>query len=289
MGHLRELIFTWQFAPVITGTVLASIVAYVWAARSVSRRHPLQPWPTWPTVSFVAGMAILLYVTAGSVGAYDDEFFWAHMVQHIVLMMLVAPLLVLGEPVLLLLRVCRPQFRRRYVVPVLRSRLVRVVTNPVLTWLVFAGVLFGTHFTAFFEYSLTHPLVHDYIEHTLYLGAGLLYYYPLLGVSPGASALPPFAKVVSLFLMMIPEAVVGFAIYTAGSVLFPFYETVDRPWGPSTALLDQRLGGAFMWSAGMIFHAVWISVAVWEWFTAEGVKARRIDQAIAAEQAAQSG
>lgn len=241
-------------------------------------------------MSFIAGMALLVLVTMGSIGAYDDVFFWAHMVQHIVLMMAVAPLLVLGEPVLLVLRVCSPRFRHGFVVPVLRSRLVHLLTNPVLTWLVFAGVLFGTHFTGFFEYSLEHPVVHDYVEHALYLGAGLLYYYPLLGVSPGASAMEPFAKVVSLFLMMIPEAIVGFAIYSAGSVLFPYYDTVvDRPWGPSSALLDQRLGGALMWSAGMIFHALWISIAVWNWLKAEGVKAHRIDLAIAAEQSSSRG
>jgi cytochrome c oxidase assembly factor CtaG len=140
-------------------------------------------------------------------------------------------------------------------------------------------VLVGTHFTGFYEYALEHPPVHNYVEHPLYLGAGLLYYYPLLGVSPGGSAMQPFAKVVSLFLMMVPEAVVGFSLYMASSVLYPYYETVERPWGPSTALLDQRLGGALMWSAGMIFHALWISVAAWQWFRSEEVKARRIDAA----------
>ena len=281
---MRELILTWQFEPVLAVLLLVSTSAYLIAARTVSRRYPSQPWAFRYTASFLAGIILLIYVTLGPIGAYDDVFFWAHMIQHIVLMMAVAPLLILGEPVLLLLRVSNHDVRRRFVVPVLRSQVVNFLTNPVVSWLVFAGVLFGTHFTGFFEYSLEHPLVHDYVEHSLYLGAGLLYYYPLLGVSPGASAMEPFAKVVSLFLMMVPEAVVGFAIYSASSVLYPYYNTVvDRPWGPSTALLDQRLGGAMMWSSGMIFHTIWISVAVWGWIKSEEVKARRIDLAIASE------
>jgi len=280
--HLREFASSWQLAPPLALMLVAATTAYLVAARSVTRQHPTQPWPVRHTAFFLSGIVLIVLVTLGPVGVYDDDFFWAHMTQHIVLMMAAAPLLLLGEPVLLLLRVSTRSFRQQVVIPVLRSRVMGVLTNPVVTWLIFASVLLGTHFTGFFEYALEHPLVHDYVEHPLYLGAGLLYYYPLLGASPGATPISPFGKVISLFLMMVPETVVGFGIYTAGYVLYPYYATVaNRPWGPSTALLDQRLGGAFMWSAGMIFHALWISVAAWAWMKAEEVKGRRIDAAIA--------
>ena len=255
--------------------MLAAVTAaYLLAAGRVTHLHPTQPWPRRHTVLFCLGMLTVLVATLGPVGSFDDDFFWAHMTQHILLMMLAAPLLLLGEPVLLVLRISSRQVRRTVILPVLHSRVVRFLTHPVVGWLVFAGVLYGTHFTGFFEYALEHPAVHDYVEHSLYLGAGLLYFYPLLGVSPGASAMQPFAKVVSLFTMMLPEAATGFAIYMASSVLYPFYEAVDdRPWGPSTALADQRLGGAFMWSSAMLFDAMWISVAVWGWLKAEEHKA----------------
>jgi len=263
MGHVWEFVTTWSFEPFLALVLVAVATTYAVAAWQVTRAHPDQPWPPHHSVFFGLGLLVVLLATLGPVGSYDDDFFWAHMTQHILLMMLAAPLLLLGEPVLLVLR---------------------FVTHPVVGWLVFAGVLYGTHFTGFFEYALEHPAVHDYVEHPLYLGAGLLYFYPLLGLGPGASAMPPFAKVVSLFLMMLPEVMVGFAIYMAGSVLYPFYDTVDdRPWGPSNALDDQRLGGAFMWSSAMIFDAIWISVAVWGWWRAEEHKARRIDAEIAAE------
>jgi putative copper resistance protein D len=281
--HVGDLLTTWTFAPVLAATLSVVTAAYLMGARSVTRDHPTQPWPVQSVAFFIAGMLTILVATLGPIGSYDDDFFWAHMTQHILLMMLAAPLLLLGEPVLLVLRVSTPAFRRRVVLPVLHSRVVRFVTHPVVSWLIFAGVLFGTHFTGFFEYALEHPLVHDYVEHPLYLGAGLVYFYSLVGTNPGAAAMPPFAKVVSLFLMMLPEVVVGFAIYMAGGVLYPFYDTVDeRPWGPSTALDDQRLGGALMWSSAMIFDALWISVAVWAWMQAEEHKAKRVDAAVAA-------
>ena len=75
----------------------------------------------------------------------------------------------------------------------------------------------------------------------------------------------------------------------ASYVLYPYYSNVhDRPWGPSTALTDQRLGGSMMWSSGMIFNALWISIAVWEWIKSEDVKARRVDAVIASERLASS-
>ena len=284
VGHLWDFVATWTFDPFVLLVLFAVTTAYLVGARTVSRNHPAKPWPMRYSVSFLGGVAVIVLVTVGPVGSYDDTFFWAHMTQHILLMMLAAPLLLLGEPVLLVLRTSTPAFRRRRLVPVLRSRAVGILTNPVLTWFVFAGVLISTHVTGFFEYALEHDAVHNYVEHPLYLGVGLLYFYPLLGVGPGSTAVQPFAKVVSLFLMMIPEVALGFGIYTAGSVLYPYYLTfTDRPWGPSTALLDQRLGGAFMWSAGMLFHTLWISVAAWEWIKSEERKGRRIDAQIAAE------
>ena len=284
MTGLWNFASTWQFdLPLVVGLTLVT-VAYVWAVRAVDRHDPAHRWPVRHLVFFLAGIAVTVLATLGPVGAFDDDYFWAHMVQHILLMMLAAPFLLLGEPVLLLLRVSSRDVRRRVVMPVLRSRPVRFLTHPVVSWLVFAGVLFGTHFTGFYEFALEHPDVHNYVEHPLYLGAGLLYYFPLLSGSPGTKPLQPFAKIISLLTMMVPEAMVGFALYSAGSVLYPFYATVtNRPWGPSTALLDQRLGGAFMWSSGMVFHALWISVAAWEWIKSEERKARRIDAEIAAE------
>ncbi|MFZ0325090.1 MAG: cytochrome c oxidase assembly protein, partial [Actinomycetes bacterium] len=69
----------------------------------------------------------------------------------------------------------------------------------------------------------------------------------------------------------------------------PYYEGVPRPWGPSSALADQRLGGAIMWSSGMMIDALWISVAAWQWIKSEEHKARRVDVAIASGRLAPEG
>ena len=273
---------TWQLAPVPTAAVLVSAVAYVSAARQVTRRRPARPWPRRRTASFLTGLTLFAFVVLGPVGAYDDAFFWAHMVQHLTIMMVVAPLLLLGAPVLLTLQTASRQTRRQVLVPVLRSRPIRWLTNPILTWMLFAGTLIGTHFTPFYNYAVTHPAVHAYVEHPLYLTVALLYYYPLIGANPNPHAPEPLAKVVSLSLMMAPEAMTGFFLYTARAVLYPAYIVSARPFGPGP-LADQQLGGALMWCSGMLIDVVWVAVAIQAWLRAEARKGRRIDRQIAAE------
>ncbi|MEO7069381.1 MAG: cytochrome c oxidase assembly protein, partial [Nostocoides sp.] len=268
-------------APLPTLAVLLAAGAYLRAAREVGRRYPDSPWPRSRTVAFLTGTTLLFLVLVGPVGAYDEVFFWAHMVQHVTIMMVAAPLLLLGSPVLLALRASTPQ-RRRPIVAVLRSRPVHLLTNPVITWALFAGAMLGTHFTPFYNYALTHPAVHDYVEHPLYLSVALLYFYPLVGDNPLPHGPPALTKVISLIAQMGPESMTGFFIYTSRGLLYPAYAHSNRPFGPGP-LADQQLGGALMWCGGMVIGAVWISVAVAGWLKAESRKARRMDRQIAAE------
>lgn len=258
--------------------IFASTLGYLYLARTLSRQHPLRPWPTRSTALFLGAMATIIVATMGPVGSMTDRFFWADMTQHILLMMLAAPLLVLSNPVLLALRAANPQTRRSRILPITRSRFLRNVTHPVVGWCIFTAALLATHITPLFEFALEHSILRTFVVPAIYFTAGLIYYYPLIGRSIGAYRIPSHYKIVSMFTMMIPEAIVGFAIYTVGSVLYPYYEHVtDRPWGPSTPLLDQRVGGSIMWGAGMVLDTIWISIVVAEWWKREEQKSRRLD------------
>ena len=267
---------SWTFDPVLGPALICAALGYLWAASRVSRRHPEHPWRRRSTASFLSALALCWFVLLGPVGFYDDTFFWAHMVQHIALMMLIAPLLLLGSPVLLLLRASTPGFRRTWVLPALRSRLLAALTHPAVGWLLFAGVLVGTHFSPFYEFSLEHPLVHTYVEHPIYLTAALIYYYPLLPGNPGPRRVPYSVRAGSLFGMMFPETMSGFFLYSSTHVIYPFFLHAPRPFGP-VPLVDQQLGGALMWAGSMIIDTVWVSFAVLAWLRSESRLATRID------------
>ena len=276
MAATATFLTTWSFDPVLGTGLLAAAAGYLWGVGRARTRLPGQPWPRRYTASFLAGLALCWFVLLGPVGAYDDTFFWAHMVQHIALMMLIGPLLLLGAPVLLLLRASTPAVRRRWIVPVLHGRVVGVLTRPAVGWLLFAGVLVGTHFSPFYEFALDHPAVHHYVEHPLYLGAALVYYYPLLGAGPGPLRIPRGLAAASLFAMMFPETMTGFFIYSSSYLLYPSYGRTPRPFGPGP-LVDQQFGGALMWGGSMVIDSVWVVFAVLAWLRSERRLAARID------------
>jgi cytochrome c oxidase assembly factor CtaG len=267
---------SWIFDPVLALGLIGTALVYVAAVHRVDARDPGHPWQRRRTASFLGGLTLCWFVLLGPVGAYDDTFFWAHMVQHLALMMVIAPLLLLGSPVLLLLRATTPAFRRTWVLPVLRGRALTALTRPAVGWLLFAGVLVGSHFSPFYEFALEHPFVHEYVEHPLYLGAALVYYYPLLPGNPGPRRVPYNVRALSLFSMMFPETLSGFFLYASTYVLYPYYAQVERPFGPGP-LVDQRLGGALMWGGSMIIDSLWVSLAVLAWLRSEVRLAARVD------------
>ena len=216
----------------------------------------------------------------GPPGAYDDVFFYAHMTQHILLTMLAAPLLVLGDPVLLVLRASSADSRRRLWVPVLRSRVVHVLTDPVFGWMFFVAVMGLTHIPRVYDGFLSRPVLHDYVEHPLYLVSAVVYFQPLLVASVGTRHVPHGVRMVSLFTVMVPMAMLGFAIFAAPHLAYPYYAHIARPFGPG-ALADQHLAGILMWSTSMVLGVVWLVVAGYHWLEDEERRTHREERAAA--------
>ena len=269
-----RLLEGWEPALVPVLAVVATGVWYVVSAARVTRVVPTHPWKQYRTWCFLAGLVVTAFALVGPPGAYDDVFFYAHMTQHILLSMLAAPLLVLGDPVLLVLRASAAQTRRRVWVPVLRSSVVRLATNPVFGWLLFVGVMGITHLPRIYDGFLTHPALHDYVEHSLYLVSAVVYFQPLLVPATGTRHVPHRVRIISLFSMMIPMAMLGFAIFALPHLAYPYYAHVDRPFGPG-AVADQHLSGILMWSFSMALGVAWLVVAAYQWLEDEEAKTRR--------------
>src|SRR5579884_3400133 len=280
------MLSAWTFNPVLGIGILLAAAAYLWGVRTLTARGSARPWPRRCTVSFLVALVVAWVVLLGPIGSYDDVFFWAHMVQHIALTMIVAPLLLLGSPVLLILRVASRDVRRNWLLPILRSRALYALTNPVVGWVLFAAVLIATHFSPFYDFALEHPLVHEYVEHPIFLGTALIYYYPLLPGNPSPRKIAPGIRVASLFFMMFPETMTGFFIYASRFVMYPYYAQVHRPFGFGP-LADQQFGGVLMWAGSMAVDSVWVVLAVLHWLRSESRKAYRIDMQTLAHLGAQ--
>ena len=269
----------WALDVFILANLLVVAALYLWGVR-VCRANAM-PWPVRSTSCFLAGLVLLAIAYLGPLAAWSHTFFWAHMSQHLIVMMAAAPLLVLGNPITLWFRASSGATRRRIVLPLLRSRGVRWLLNPYFTWALFALVLLGTHFSPFYEWALRNHDADTFVEQPLYLVVALLYYFPLIGANLQPRRPSPAFRLVSLAAMMVPEAIVGAVLYFASRPLYPFYDQI-RPFGLAP-LPDQQLAGGLMWALVMIVDTGWMMVAAVEWFSDEERRSTRADRELARE------
>ena len=262
-----DILLDWRFDPLIAIPLLLLAAAYLWAVRHVDTAHPANPVPRARIVAFLAGLATIAIALQSIIERYDTTFFSVHMLQHVLLTLVASPLLALGAPITLLLRVARADFRRRFILPVLHSRVVRVLAFPVVAWLAFAAVMWGTHFSPLFERSLEEPLVHD-LEHLLFLSAGLLFWWPAVGLDPAPWRMPHPVRAMYLFLQMPQNTFLALAIYSASAPLYAHYANLQLTWGPD-ALVDQRLAGGLMWIIGDLVFVSSIVLVVGRWMRFE--------------------
>jgi cytochrome c oxidase assembly factor CtaG len=270
---LAIIITTWTGDPLPWIGIAAATIAYLAAVRVVNRHHPTNRVPGWRTAAWLGGVAVIAVALLSAVDVYAESLFSVHMVQHLLLAMVAPPLLALGAPVTLALRLAWPQVRRRVLLPVLHSRLVKAVSWPPLGWAIFAAVMWATHFSPLFNAALDNEALHS-AEHLLYLGAGALFWWPVVGADPVRWRLSPRGRLVYLASQMPFSTAVGLAIYFAPAVLYPHYAALTRTWGPDP-FTDQQVAGIVMWGIGDVILLGALVLAVGAWLRADEMHSRR--------------
>lgn len=246
--------------PADVGLVAALLLYVVGVARLA--RSEGDPWP-WPrTAAFLGGLAAVAVALDSVLGAYDDVLFADHIAQHLVLVMVAAPLLAMGAPVELARRATGGRLHRA-VTAALRSRPAEVVGHPLLGFGLCAVAIPVGHLTGLYDVTLTNVAVHG-SEHVVLLAIGYLFWRPVVAVEPSRHPLTPGARVLYLVLALPITACTGLALSSADHELFPVYLTMHRPWGPSR-LGDLHDGGRILWIGGdaVLLGAVGITGARW--------------------------
>jgi putative copper resistance protein D len=267
------LVTGWTFEPAVVLPLVLAVIVWLRLVGRVDRGHPANPVPLRRTVAFLAGLGVIAIALLSGIDTWDTTLFSIHMVQHLLLTLVAAPLIALGAPITLLLRAATPDVRHRLILPVLHSRIVRVVSFPVVAWLLFAGVMWGTHFSPLFDASLENPLIHD-LEHALYLGAGLLFWWPAVGLDPSPWRMPHPVRAMYVFLQMPQNTFLAVTILNSSVVLYHHYATLVRTWGPSV-LDDQQIAGGIMWITGDILFLIALAAILAGWMAHE--QAREVD------------
>jgi putative copper resistance protein D len=264
--------------PLAIAGVLVAAVLYLRGVDALTRRG--HHWRTGRTVSYLGGLACVLVALCSALDRYEDVLFSAHAFQHVLLGMVAPPLIVLGRPVTLALQASSRPTQRR-ILRVMHSAPVRVITYPLVVWLIFSATLFALYFTPLFELSLRHTWVHVLV-HVHFLLAGVLFAAVALGVEPMPRTLPYAGRALFAFSTVPVHACIGLALVTGDALLARgFYGHVHRAWG-SGALADQHAAGGILWAAGDLFGVVLMLIVVAQWLRHEQVLARRIDRRLGA-------
>jgi cytochrome c oxidase assembly factor CtaG len=266
---------TWSPDPLPWAAALLAAGGYLIAVRRVNRAHPRTPVPRWRVAAWLAGLVAILVALVSAVDVYAADLLSVHMVQHLLLAMVAPPLLALGAPITLLLRIVSPRARQRVILPVLHSRVVRVIASPLVAWPVFAIAMWLTHFSPLYNAALEDPTLHVG-EHMVYLAAGLLFWWPVVAADPSPRRLGWGGRLAYVVLQMPVNAAVGLAIYFAPTVLYPHYATNGRSWGPDP-FTDQQIGGVLMWGAGDLLLLLAFTALVAAWMHADARRSRRSD------------
>ncbi len=217
---------------------------------------------------FAAGWLALVVALVSPLHPWGSVLFSAHMTQHEILMLVAAPLLVLGRPMVATLKALPAGWARAMVhwsrTPAW-SRLWHLLTNPFAAWPIHAGVLWAWHIPILFQATLDDEFVHA-LQHLSFLLSSLLFWWALLH---GADRRVRFGVGVAyLFTTAVHSGLLGALITLAKTVWYPAYSLTTASWG-LTPLEDQQLGGLIMWIpacsvylvAGLALFAGWLREA----------------------------
>jgi cytochrome c oxidase assembly factor CtaG len=272
---LSRIVTEWGMDPLLTVLSVWVAGAYllgVWRLRSRGDR-----WPVGRTISFVgAGMGSFYLVTSSGLAAYDTVLLSVHMVQHMVLSMLVPLALALGAPVTLALRVL-PARPRSWLLAVLHSRLVRVLSFPPLTFALFVLSPWLLYSTSWYDASLSSSYVHEMMHVHLVL-VGSLFLWPLVGVDPVPGRVAYPFRMLMLVMTLPFHAFLGVTIMGQDELVGgEWYTSLPLGWLPDPAE-DQRLAGGILWGTGDIVGLAFFFVLFVQWVRSSMREATREDR-----------
>jgi putative membrane protein len=264
----------WPLEPgVLLGVAVAAILFLAGSGRQVPHRRDASV-RTWREVAFWAGLASLLLALNSPLEYLARQLFWAHMVQHLVLITVSAPLLALAAPALPMWRGLPRALRRPFARVAVRHpalspvrALVRQLGRPLPAWVLATANLWLWHWTPLYDLTLRNHLVH-HLEHALFLGTGALLWMQVIDQSPFKGSLSRVQRTAYLFATTIQSWVLAGVLAFSPFAFYAYAQLPARPGG-LTALGDQQVGAGMMWVPGSVSYSIAIIALLLLWLRDE--------------------
>jgi putative membrane protein len=251
----------WTFEPWVVCLLLLGSALYAAGLRNLWRRAGMHRGVSvWQTAAFAGGQLAIIAALVSPLDALGTLLFSAHMVQHEILMVVAAPLLVIGRPLAVWTWGLPPRWRSgagnaTRLTPIAVAW--RVLTHPAVAWALHGLVLWAWHMPSLFEAALARPGVHT-LQHTSFFASALLFWWAPLG---SASRPGQGASMFYLFTTMVHTAALGALLTLSPALWYPAYASTSLAF-ELDPLEDQQLGGLVMWvPAGMAYLTVGLALA----------------------------
>jgi cytochrome c oxidase assembly factor CtaG len=250
-GFLRS----WPVEPWLDLALLVPALVYLRGWLILHRRDPLN-WNGVRLTCFMGGLGALFLALASPLEPFSALLLQAHMVQHLLFMMVAPPLLWLGAPLFPIVRGLPLSVRTYWVIPLLRSRSLRRLfgwlTHPVVALPLFVGVTWLWHAPPVYDTALRLRDWHT-LQHLCFLGSGLLFWYPVVRPYPSRPRWSRWLLFPYLILADVQNTVLSALLTFSDRVLYPHYALIPRLGGLS-ALSDQSAAGVIMWVPGSLAY-----------------------------------
>src|SRR5258708_5434655 len=235
----------------------------------------------WRGAAFYGGLATLALAVSSPIDAYAGRLFWVHMVQHVLLMMVAPPLLLIGRPWPRLSRplplgLRRPLARTVLAGPTLAPtrRALRWLAAPLPSFVLFNGTLLGWHLPALYDLTLRNGPVHD-LEHALFFGTATLFWVHLVPGAAGRPQLADGARAIYATAALLVSWILAIVLGLAQEPLYGAYASLGQRPGGLSALSDQQLAAGVMWVPGSVPYCIVLAVVVLRWLDPSASAGRR--------------
>ncbi|MEZ4869287.1 MAG: cytochrome c oxidase assembly protein [Caldilineaceae bacterium] len=267
----------WSWEPLVLFTLLVTALVYLWGVRTLWRRaganHGVR---YWQTACFLGGILTIFIALLSPLDLLSEALFSAHMVQHLLLLLVAPSLFVLSRPLAALLwalpwplRLTFGRWQRRRWV----QGGWRLFTIPLLVWSLNTVVLWLWHAPRFYQAALANEAVHA-LEHVSFLAAATLFWWTVIHPQGGRRYYG--VSLLYVFLTTLQGGLLGALLTFSSTLWYPVYGPLAKPWG-LTPLADQQLAGLIMWvPAGLLYLlAAALLFVVWLTVLEQGMQRRK--------------
>ena len=285
---LASVLLSWDFDPPIILAVLVAVTLYALGCARFRRRNGRLPVSRWRVVAFGGGMLAVVLALLSPIHTFDSLLFSVHMIEHLLIILVAAPLLLLGGPQLPMLwglpDTERRGFALLFLVP--RSpahRLFSYLTQPLVCTALLVSTVAAWHLPPFYDAAQGQSVVHA-LEHATFFFAALLYWWMIIQPNGSRRGTANGLAIVALVPPVVEGVVIGALLTFASGPIYATYRNAPRLFDVS-ALTDQQVAGLIMWIPPGFVYLGTLFALLTRWLHDE----ERRQDALAAMQRVESG